>query len=120
MGSMLQNEGPTKNIAIDLKSAALVSFILVLPLAILESLNNTVIRPNVPGLIVLFTLLWLLPVAFILVLVPIARTVRAGNSVMANPINLLFRVALLSLIAMMWGGIMMDQIPCFMGAPNCD
>ena len=102
------------------KSLALISFILVLPFVILESLNNTITKQNALGLIVLFGLLWLLAIAFIVILVPIVRTVRAGNSVMANPINLLLRVAFLALIAMMWGGIIIDQLPCFMGVPNCD
>jgi hypothetical protein len=39
---------------------------------------------------------------------------------MANPINLLLRVAFLALIAWMWGGILIDQMPCFLGVPNCD
>ncbi|MGH9943449.1 MAG: hypothetical protein ACRD9R_13965 [Pyrinomonadaceae bacterium] len=120
MRSVLPNEDPTKNIATNLKAAALVSFILVLPFALLESLNHTINKQNAPGLLVLFGLLWLLPMAFIVILVPIARTVRAGNSVMANPVNLLFRVAFLAFIAMIWGGILIDQIPCFMGVPNCD
>ena len=117
MPNILQNEDPAKTIATNFKSAMLISFILVLPFAILESLNNTITRQNAPGLLVLFGLLWLLPMAFIVVLVPI---VRAGKSGVANPINLLFRIAFLALIAMMWGGIIIDQLPCFMGAPNCD
>ena len=120
MRSVLQKEDPSKNITINLKSAALISFLLVLPFAILESLNHTITRHNAPGLKVLFGLLWLLPTAFIVILVPIVRTVRAGNSIMANPINLLLRVAFLALIAMIWGSIIIDQIPCFIGVPNCD
>lgn len=120
MRNVLPNEGPTKNVAMSLKSAALISFILVLPFAILESLNNTITGRNAPGLIVLFGLMWLLPVAFIVILTPIARAVRAGNSVTANPVNLALRVALLALIALVWGSLLIDQMPCFMGAPNCD
>lgn len=120
MRTVLQNEGPPKYIATNLKLAALVSFILVLPLAILESLNNTITRQKAPGLVILFGLLWLLPMVFIAILLPMVRAVRAGNPVMANPINLLLRIAFLALIAMMWGGIVIDQIPCFMGVPNCD
>ena len=120
MRSVLQNEDPTKNIATNPKSAALISFILVLPFALLESLNSTITKQNAPGLIVLFGLLWLLPVAFIVILVPIVRTVRAGNSLMANPINLLLRVTFLALIAWFWGSLFIDQLPCFMGVPNCD
>jgi hypothetical protein len=120
MRNVLQNEGMMKTITADLRPAAIIGFILVLPFAILEFLNNTVNKQNAPGLIVLFGLLWLLLMAFIVILMPIVRAVRAGNSVMASPLNLLFRVAFLALIAMMWGGILIDQIPCFVGVPNCD
>ena len=39
---------------------------------------------------------------------------------MAHPTNLLFRVAFLALIAIIWAGILIDQLPCFLGVPNCD
>ena len=120
MRNVLRNEVPTNNLATNPGAAALIGFILVLPFAILESLNNTTTRQSAPGLLVLFGLLWLLPVAFIVILVPFVRTVRAGNSAQASPINLLCRVAFLALVAMMWGGILIDQVPCFMGVPNCD
>jgi hypothetical protein len=109
-----------KSTMINLGSAALISFILVLPFAILESLNQTITRQNAPGLILLFGLLWLLPMAFIVTLMPIVRTVRAGNGILASPMNLLFRVAFLALVATMWGGLLLDQLPCFLGVPNCD
>ena len=107
-----------KATARDLRSAALCSFILVLPLAILESVNTTLTRQNAPGVIVLFGLLWLLPAAFLVVLIPIVRNVRTGN--VANPLKLLFGVAVLLMVAWMWGGLVSDQMPCFLGNPNCD
>lgn|SRR5574341_307099 len=109
-----------KRIITTLGSAALVSSILVLPLVILQSLNNSFTEQSAPGLMVLFGLLWLLPTAFIVILAPIARTIRAGNSILANPVTLLFRVAFMAIIAMMWGAILIDQLPCFLGVPNCD
>lgn len=120
MRDVLQNEGPARTIVVDLRAAAIISFILMLPFAILESLNQNITKQNVPSLLVLFGLLWLLPMAFILILKPVVRNLRAGHSLMANPANLLLRVALLALISMMWGGLLIDQMPCFMGAPNCD
>jgi len=120
MQVLLQDKNSTKDIVTNLGSAALISFILVLPFAILESLFNVVNKQNAFGLIVLFGLLWLLTIAFIVILVPVVRTVRAGNNIMANPLNLLFRVVFLILIAMMLGGILIDQLPCFLGVPNCD
>ena len=109
-----------KNLLTNLRSPAIISFILVLPFVILEFMFNTVNKQNAPGLTVLFGLMWLLPTAFIVILAPIVRNVRAGNSIMANPINLLLRASLLAFIAMMWTGILIDQWPCFMGVPNCD
>jgi len=120
MQGLLRVKNPMQNIIPNLGSAALVSFILVLPFAILESLFNTVNKQNALGLIVLFGLLWLSSMAFIVILAPIVRTALSGNNIMASPINLLFRVALLAFIAMVWGGILIDQLPCFLGVPNCD
>ncbi len=113
MRHVLHNGEPKRNILINLKSAAIISLLIVLPFALLESLNNTITRQNALGLLVLFGLLWLLPTAFIVILVPILRGMRAGQGVMANPINLMFRAAFLALIAMTWGGILIDQFPCF-------
>jgi len=120
MRDVLQNEDLTKSIATNLKAAAIISFLLVLPFAILESLNQTITRQNAPGLILLFGVLWLLPTAFIVILVPVVRAVRAGNSLLAHPITLLFKVAILVFIAWFWGSLFIDQLPCFMGVPNCD
>jgi hypothetical protein len=32
----------------------------------------------------------------------------------------LLRVGFSALILMMWAGIIIDQLPCFLGVPNCD
>jgi len=120
MRSVLHNPHPTRNLAIDLKTAVLAGLFLVLPFVVLESLNNAITRQNAPGLLVLFGLLWLLPVAFVVILMPIVRTVRVGGDITAKPVNLLLRVGVLALITIMWVSIMNDQMPCFMGVPNCD
>ncbi len=108
------------SITTDLRSAAVVSFALVLPLLILEALNNTITRQNAPGLALLFGVMWLLPAAFVVVLLPLVRNVRAGHSVMANPVNLSLRVVFLALVATVWTWALVDQLPCFLGVPNCD
>jgi hypothetical protein len=97
---------------------ALISSMLVLPLMLLEWINRRDFYGAFP--ILLFGILWLLPMAFILILMPIVRNVRAGNSLMVNPISPLLKVALLILIAWLWVSLMFDQMPCFLGVPNCD
>lgn len=103
----------------DLGVAAIISFILVLPLAILEALNNTITKENVVGLLLLFGVLWLLPTAFIVILMSVLRSAR-GQRLMAHPITLSLKIVFLALIAMVWGWGLMDQLPCFFGIPNCD
>ncbi len=109
-----------KSITTDLRAAAIISFILVLPFVILElTLNNTPTMQNAPGLTLLFGLLWLLPLAFIVSLGPIVRSLWARSRMM-NPTNLLLRVAFSAFVAMVWGVLLIDQLPCFIGVPNCD
>jgi hypothetical protein len=117
---LLVQGGMMKAVATDLGPAVLISFLLVLPFVILEFLFNTPTRQSAPGILALFGFLWLLPTAFIVVLAPMARTVRAGSGIMANPVALLVRVAFLVLVAMVWGSLLVDQLPCFLGVPNCD
>ena len=107
-----------KNTFKNLRAAAIISLILVLPFAILELVNRRNLPESFP--IPLFGILWLLPMAFIVILAPIVRNVPAGNSIAASPINLLLRIVSLAIIAIMWGVILIDQTPCFLGVPNCD
>ena len=72
------------------------------------------------GLTVLFGLLWLLPTVFMAILLPMVRNVRAGTVTLANPVFLVLRVVSLLILAWVWGALMIDQLPCFLGVPNCD
>ncbi|HYP01156.1 MAG TPA: hypothetical protein VER76_13270 [Pyrinomonadaceae bacterium] len=120
MRDVLLNEDPLKNIGANPKAAAVISFFLVLPFALLDLLFNPSRRQNLLDPVVLFGLLWLLPMVFIFLLAPVVRSVRAGNNILANPVTLLFRVAFLVVIAWLWGVAIIDQLPCFVGVPNCD
>ena len=107
-----------QTILTNLRSPALISLLIVLPFMILELVNRRNFNEGFP--FPLFGFLWVLPIIFIVTLTPIVQTVRTGNSVMAKPISLLLRVALLLFIAWFWFGIVIDQMPCFLGVPNCD
>lgn len=102
----------------NLKTPAIVSFVLVLPFMILELVNRRGFHEGFP--IVLFGLMWLLPLAFILILMPILRSLPARNGIMPSPLSLLPRVVLMILIAWLWVVLLLDQMPCFLGVPNCD
>jgi hypothetical protein len=51
---------------------------------------------------------------------PTARRVRAGNGGVAAHPETIGMLALLVLIAWFWVGLVDDQMPCFLGVPNCD
>jgi hypothetical protein len=107
-----------QNILTNLKLPAIISALLVIPFMIMEVVNRRNFNEGFP--IPLFVIMWLLPVLFLLTGMPIVRNVRAGNSILANPILLLIRVVFLALLVWMWFGILIDQMPCFLGVPNCD
>jgi hypothetical protein len=107
-----------QTILTNLRLPALISLLLVIPFMILELVNRRNFNESFP--FPLFGFLWFLPIIFIVTLTPIVQTVRTGNSVLVKPISLLLRVALLLFIAWFWGSLVIDQLPCFLGVPNCD
>lgn len=100
-----------KNILTNFRSPAIISLVLVLPFIILELVNRRTFNEGFP--IPLFGFLWLLPILFILTMMPIVRNIRTGNSIIANPIILLFRVVFLAFIAWMWVSLVIDQCLVF-------
>ncbi len=106
------------NTFVQLKAPVLINSILVLPLILLELMNRQGFHEDFP--LALFGILWLLPVAFFLTLLPIVQRARAGETITTRPLGLLLSGALLILIAVLWTAIIQDQMPCFLGVPNCD
>ena len=107
-----------KSVLSTLKWPLLIGLLLVAPFMVMEYVNRQGFNEGSP--IPLFIILWLLPVAFSLSMMPIIKTVRVGKSIFASPIILLTRAAFLVLIAWMWTGILVYQMPCFLEVPNCD
>jgi hypothetical protein len=102
----------------NIKLPALISFLLVLPLMVMELINRRNFNEGFP--FPLFIIIWLLSVLFILAGMPIVRSARAGSNILANPILLLVRVVLMVFLAWFWVVLLIDQLPCFLGVPNCD
>jgi len=105
-----------KNYLTNLRWPLLISTLLVLPFLLLELVNRWSYQEGFP--IPLFGLLWLLPLGFILILTPVVRDVRAGDKL--KYISFVLRIVLLILIAWLWVAIVLDQMHCFLGVPNCD
>ena len=101
-----------KDIIPVLRTPALISSGLVVPFVVLEWMN----RQEFP--VPLFGFMWIMPLAFILILTPLVRDIRAGTAI--NPLKLSVRIVFLVLIAGLWVSLVNDQMPCFLGVPNCD
>jgi hypothetical protein len=91
----------------------LLATLLLLPLAILEVTQRRAYQEGFPW--ALFALLWLLAVAFVRLLPPVL-----GRQAGVSRLRLGLAVAGLVLLASAWGAIVVDQLPCFLGVPNCD
>ena len=101
-----------------LKTAAIVSAALMLPFVVLESVNS----PNaVTGLpVVLFVFMWVLAFAFVAILIPLPRNLHVNRWTAPHVVGVLSRIAVLALLGFMWVSVTADQMPCFLGVPNCD
>ncbi len=129
--------GATMENIISNNKSALTGFLLAMPLAILLLIAVSGIEPingfyktltteadghsiNTLGRILEIGALLLLPLGFVISLVPVVRNARAGYGFAANPVNLLIAVALFIFIAWLVISFVIDQYPCWIGVPNCD
>jgi len=85
----------------NLRLPAMISFLAVLPFMLLELVNWQQFNEGFP--FALFGFLWVLSLLFVTTLAPIIQTVRSGKRVLAKPMPLMLRVAVLLLIALVWG-----------------
>ena len=120
------------------RSAAIISIAIVLSLVIVslldsldwEPLERLLNGPNpeqlygfrvqVPSQFIALVLLSLPVAAGIIAGRPIVSTLRAGGSLFAHPINLIIVVLISSTFAIGFASFILDQLPCFLGVPNCD
>ena len=96
-----------------LRNAAIVSTLLMAPFIILESATTGGFPRGFPA--ALFGFMWVLGLSF----VGILRSVAAGRRADPN-FMLVLKIGALVLIAWIWVTLVIDQMPCFLGVPNCD
>ena len=124
-----------KNILTNPKSAAMISFILCLPLAVPFVILMADVQPLVEPLKNLLTIdgqqintlgrsvflggLLLLPAAFLLNLQPMLVREGPGQKRTFHTINLIVGAAILLLITFTWGALIVEEIYCLQGI-RCD
>ena len=98
-----------------MKRAAAFSALLVLPLLILELVNND---ENFP--LPLFGFLWLLPFLILITLMPMVRQLRSREVFKRNALVVVLKGVFIASLALVCLMNVVDQMPCFLGVPNCD
>src|SRR5688572_33482604 len=104
-----------KTHATDVRSAAVFSLFLVLPLLFLELFLNRSTNWGT-GSLVLYGTLYVLAAGFVLALTVVVRNVRTKD----NMPGLIAGALAFVVLAFVWGTLVVDQMPCFLGVPNCD
>lgn len=102
----------------NLKTAALFSCFLVIPFIGMELLNGMNVGGSFP--LALFLTLWALSTIFGLLMIPLVTIVRQGGVMTAPRFPMFMRLTASLFVAWLWTAIVLDQMPCFMGVPNCD
>lgn len=126
-----------KNYLASPNSTATISVFLILPFVALFTLITLKVEPNfgplqpllnnpnpdqpdVLGSLIALGSFLLVIAAFILNLRQLLQAARIGNSLLAQPANLILAVITLTAISFVIGAIIIDQYPCWIGVPNCD
>lgn len=106
------------NIILNPKVAVFIGFLAVLPFMFMEWINaSNLPRSNFP--IQIFIALWIEAVIFILLLGSMANTLRRKNILGKDYIYFLLKAIFSGMIAWAWITLILDQIPCFLGATGC-
>jgi len=86
------------------RASAIVSSVVVLPFIVLQFVNGGGLN-DFP--VLLFGVMWLLGFLFLFV-------------VTTRWLSLPVRIVMLIVLTFCWTGLVIDQMPCFLGVPNCD
>ena len=106
--------GSARNVA----APVIIACLLVIPFMILEFVNRRAYSESFP--VLLFTMMWLMVFSFAFIFFPTIRSLRAGRTSSANPFVVVPGLASLLVLAWAWLGLVIDQMPCFLGVPLCD
>jgi len=107
------------NIVSSFALASAIGVLLVTPLAFLEFRYAATPR-QLSDYAALFGLLWLLPVAFVMIGTLLVRAFRSKPTIVARPVSFVSGVIVLAVVAGVWLAVVRDQVPCFIGVPICD
>jgi hypothetical protein len=101
-----------------LGGSLLISSAMVGPFMVLQWVNRRDFHEDFP--FVLFGFMSLQSLFIVLLLTPALRRLRATGSVSALKLGHWAGLLLGGFLAVGYAGVVIDQLPCFLGVPNCD
>lgn len=96
----------------------LISATLVAPFVVLQLINRRTFHEDFPY--VLFTFMSLHSLFIVLLLTPAIRRLRAERSCRALGLGHWTGLLLGVFLVVVYANVVIDQLPCFLGLPNCD
>lgn len=95
-----------------------ISATLVAPFIALQAVNRRTFHEEFP--VVLFTFMSLHSLFIVLLLTPALRRLRAERSLRALKLIHWAGLLLGAFLGYAYADVVIDQLPCFLGVPNCD
>ncbi len=114
---MTQNQTATGTLK-PFVTSLLISSTLVAPFAVLQLVNRRAFHEEFP--FVLFTFMSLHSLLIVLLLRPALRRLRAKRKLGALKLGHWAGLVLSDVLAFAYVNVIIDQLPCFLGVPNCD
>jgi len=96
----------------------LISAALVAPFIVLQWLNRRTLNEEFP--LVLFIFMSLHSLFIVLLVTPALRRLRLERSVSALKLAHWTGLPVAAFLAYLYVDVVADQLPCFLGVPNCD
>lgn len=99
-------------------TSILISSALVAPFIVLQWVNRRAFHENFP--FVLFTFMSMHSLFIVLLLMPALRRIRAERNLRALNLGHWAGLVLSAFLMFAYANVVIDQLPCFLGVPNCD
>ena len=96
----------------------LISSTLVAPFIVLQLITRTAFHEDFP--FVLFTFMSLHSLLIVLLLTPVVRRLRSERDLRVLQLGHWAGLAVSVVLISAYADVVIDQLPCFLGVPNCD
>jgi drug/metabolite transporter (DMT)-like permease len=114
---MTQNQAIPRTVK-TFATSLLISLALVVPFAVLEIVNRRAFQEEFP--FVLFTFMSVHSLLIALLMMPALQCLRADKSLRALKPGHWAGLFLAIILVYGYATVVIDQLPCFLGVPNCD